>query len=894
VKSFIFCKNRGGIKMQKLGLNEIREMFLSFYESKDHLRLKSASLVPQGDKSILIINSGMAPLKAYFSGQETPPKERAVSCQKCIRTPDIERVGKTERHGTFFEMLGNFSFGDYFKKEAIAYAWEFCTKVLQLPEDRLWVSVYLDDDEAFDIWAKDIKIPEERIVRMGKEDNFWEIGLGPCGPCSEIYFDRGPERSCGKDDCKMGCDCDRYIEFWNLVFTQFDKDEAGNYNRLAKPNIDTGMGLERIALIMQNVDNIFEVDTIRFILDYVCTLTGVEYGKDPNKDLSIRVITDHIRSTAFMTSDGILPSNEGRGYVLRRLLRRAARHGKLLGIEGKFLTKIVQKVIEVSGEAYPELVDKKDYILNVIDMEESRFNETIDKGLNMLEGYVEDLKANNSKTLSGEKAFELYDTYGFPLDLTRDVLEEQGLSVDEEGFNKEMLSQRERARAGRADTSGEAWKEDIYSKLDKSIPTTNFVGYDKLASDSKVLAILTNNDIVKSASEDQEISVILDETPFYAESGGQVGDTGRIFSHSFELEVVDCKKVADGRFAHVCKVVKGEVNVGDGCKAEVNTSRRMSIARNHSTTHLLQKALRTVLGTHVEQAGSLVTPDRFRFDFSHFKAMTEDELEKVEKLVNEAILDSHDIFIKEASIAEAKQMGAMALFGEKYGDVVRVVKMGDYSTELCGGTHLTTTSQAGMFKILSESGIAAGVRRIEGITGEKVYEQMKEEEKLVKEISEKLKVFPKESSKKIDSLMAQLKETERELSALKSKLASGSLDEVIANAKEVKGVKCIVHSFDNMGSDDLRNLGDKLRDKYPNSVVILTTIEGDKVSVLGMASKQAVAQGAHAGNIIKEVTKHAGGSGGGRPDMAQGGVKDSSKLQEALGLIEGVLQGQLK
>jgi alanyl-tRNA synthetase len=894
VKSFIFCKNRGGIKMQKLGLNEIREMFLSFYESKDHLRLKSASLVPQGDKSILIINSGMAPLKAYFSGQETPPKERAVSCQKCIRTPDIERVGKTERHGTFFEMLGNFSFGDYFKKEAIAYAWEFCTKVLQLPEDRLWVSVYLDDDEAFDIWAKDIKIPEERIVRMGKEDNFWEIGLGPCGPCSEIYFDRGPERSCGKDDCKMGCDCDRYIEFWNLVFTQFDKDEAGNYNRLAKPNIDTGMGLERIALIMQNVDNIFEVDTIRFILDYVCTLTGVEYGKDPNKDLSIRVITDHIRSTAFMTSDGILPSNEGRGYVLRRLLRRAARHGKLLGIEGKFLTKIVQKVIEVSGEAYPELVDKKDYILNVIDMEESRFNETIDKGLNMLEGYVEDLKANNSKTLSGEKAFELYDTYGFPLDLTRDVLEEQGLSVDEEGFNKEMLSQRERARAGRADTSGEAWKEDIYSKLDKSIPTTNFVGYDKLASDSKVLAILTNNDIVKSASEDQEISVILDETPFYAESGGQVGDTGRIFSHSFELEVVDCKKVADGRFAHVCKVVKGEVNVGDGCKAEVNTSRRMSIARNHSTTHLLQKALRTVLGTHVEQAGSLVTPDRFRFDFSHFKAMTEDELEKVEKLVNEAILDSHDIFIKEASIAEAKQMGAMALFGEKYGDVVRVVKMGDYSTELCGGTHLTTTSQAGMFKILSESGIAAGVRRIEGITGEKVYEQMKEEEKLVKEISEKLKVFPKESSKKIDSLMAQLKETERELSALKSKLASGSLDEVIANAKEVKGVKCIVHSFDNMGSDDLRNLGDKLRDKYPNSVVILTTIEGDKVSVLGMASKQAVAQGAHAGNIIKEVTKHAGGSGGGRPDMAQGGIKDSSKLQEALGLIEGILQGQLK
>ncbi|HYE08981.1 MAG TPA: alanine--tRNA ligase, partial [Patescibacteria group bacterium] len=629
--------------MQKLGLNELREMFLSFYESKDHLRLKSASLVPQGDKSILIINSGMAPLKAYFSGQETPPKERAVSCQKCIRTPDIERVGRTERHGTFFEMLGNFSFGDYFKKEAIASAWEFCTKVLELPEDRLWVTIYLDDDEAFEIWNKDIKIPADKIVRMGKEDNFWEIGLGPCGPCSEIYFDRGPDRGCGKEDCKLGCDCDRYVEFWNLVFTQFDKDEAGNYNKLAKPNIDTGMGLERLALIMQEVDNIFEVDTIKYILDHVCNLTGVKYGQNPKQDLSIRVITDHIRSTTFMTSDGILPSNEGRGYVLRRLLRRAARHGKLLGIEGTFLTKIARKVIEVSGEAYHELVEKQDYILNVIDIEESRFNETIDKGLNILESYIEELNASKSKTLSGEKAFELYDTYGFPLDLTRDVLEEQGLNVDEESFNKEMQAQRERARSGRADTSGEAWKEDIYSKLDKSIATTSFVGYDHYTSDSKILAVLTNNEIVKSASEGQEVSVILDITPFYAESGGQVGDTGRIFSSSFELEVVDCKKVADGRYAHICKIVKGEVNIGDRCTVEINVSRRMAIARNHSTTHLLHKALRAVLGTHVEQAGSLVTPDRLRFDFSHFKAMTEEELERVERLVNEAILDSHDI-----------------------------------------------------------------------------------------------------------------------------------------------------------------------------------------------------------------------------------------------------------
>jgi alanyl-tRNA synthetase len=879
--------------MKKIGLNELREMFLSYYESKDHLRLKSASLVPQGDKSILIINSGMAPLKAYFSGQETPPKERAVSCQKCIRTPDIERVGKTERHGTFFEMLGNFSFGDYFKKEAIAYAWEFCTKVLELPEDRLWVTVYLDDDEAFEIWNKDINIPVDKIVRMGKEDNFWEIGLGPCGPCSEIYFDRGPERGCGKDDCKLGCDCDRYVEFWNLVFTQFDKDEAGNYNKLAKPNIDTGMGLERIALIMQEVDNIFEVDTIKYILDYVCALTGVKYGKDPKQDLSIRVITDHIRSTSFMTSDGILPSNEGRGYVLRRLLRRAARHGKLLGIEGAFLTKIAKKVIEVSGGAYPELVEKKDYILNVIDIEESRFNETLDKGLNILEGYIGELKKSGIKTLTGEKAFELYDTYGFPLDLTRDVLEEQGYSVDEEGFNKEMLAQRERARSGRADTSGEAWKEDIYSKLDKSI-STNFIGYQNYTSDSKILAVLTNNDIVKSASEGQEISVILDTTPFYAESGGQVADTGKIYSNQFELEVIDCKKVAGGRFAHICKVVKGEVNTGDSCKAEISVPRRMAIARNHSTTHLLHKALRTVLGTHVEQAGSLVTQERLRFDFSHFKAMSEEELEKVEKLVNEAILDSLDIFIKEASIAEAKQMGAMALFGEKYGDVVRVVKMGDYSVELCGGTHLATTSQAGMFKIISESGIAAGVRRIEAITGEKAYEYMKEEEKLVKEISEKLKTFPKETPKKIDALLQQLKDTEKELAALKSKLASGALDDVIANAKEIKGVKCIVHSFEGMGADDLRTIGDKLRDKFANSIIILTTTEGDKISVLGMASKQAVEQGAHAGNIIKEVTKLAGGSGGGRPDMAQGGIKEAGKIKEALAVVEEVLQGQLK
>lgn len=879
--------------MKKTGLNELREKFLSFYESKDHLRMKSASLIPQGDKSILIINSGMAPLKPYFSGQETPPKRRATSCQKCIRTPDIENVGKTARHGTFFEMLGNFSFGDYFKKDAIAWAWEFCTKVLELPEDRLYVSVYQEDDEAYNIWNKEIGLSPDKIVRMGKEDNFWEIGLGPCGPSSEIYYDRGPDRGCGKPDCKVGCECDRFIEFWNLVFTQFDKDEAGNYNKLARPNIDTGMGLERLAAIMQDVDNIFEVDTIRYILDYVCSLAKVEYGKNPKTDLSIRVITDHIRSVTFMTSDGILPSNEGRGYVLRRLLRRATRHGKLLGIEGSFLTKLAKKVIEVSGKAYPELIEKQDYVLNIIDIEESRFNETLDKGLSILQGYIDELKNEKSDTLSGSKAFELYDTYGFPLDLTKDVLEEEGFKVDEEAFNQEMLAQKERARSGRLDTSAEAWKEDIYAKLDKSI-TTRFVGYESYKADSKILAIVTENEIAETAKAGEEVSVILDTTPFYAESGGQAGDTGKIYSEKFELEVMDCKKVAGGRFAHICKVAKGEVKTGDSCKAEINVGRRMSIARNHSTTHLLQKALREVLGTHVEQAGSQVTPDRLRFDFSHFKAMTGEELEKVERKVNETILASLDVVIKETNIAEAKKMGAMALFGEKYGEIVRVVKMGDYSVELCGGTHLANTSQAGIFKIVSESGIAAGVRRIEAITGEKAYEHMKEEEALIKEISEKLKTFPKECPKKIDAIMLQLKETEKELAALKSKLTSGALDEVIANAKEVKGVKCIVHSFDGMSIDDLRGMGDKLRDKFESSVVILTTTEGEKTSIVGMASKQAVAKGAHAGNIIKEVTKKASGSGGGRPDMAQGGIKDISKLNEALSLVEGILQGQIK
>ncbi len=879
--------------MKKLSLNEIREKYLSYFESKDHLRVKSASLVPRGDKSILIINSGMAPLKDYFSGIEVPPKKRMASCQKCIRTPDIERVGKTARHGTFFEMLGNFSFGDYFKTEAIEWGWEFCTKELELPEDRLWVTIYLDDDEAFEIWNKHIGVSADRIVRMGKEDNFWEIGLGPCGPCSEIYFDRGPGKGCGKHDCKLGCDCDRFIEFWNLVFTQFDKDEAGNYNRLPNPNIDTGMGLERISAIMQEVDNIFEVDTIKYILDYVCQLAGVEYGKNSKTDVSLRVITDHIRGVTFMTSDGILPSNEGRGYVLRRLLRRAARHGKLLGINEPFLSKAATKVIEISSDAYPELKEKRDYILNVIEVEEKRFEETIDQGLAILQGHLEELKAEGKDTLSGENAFRLYDTYGFPLDLTRDVLEEQGLKVDEEGFQKEMQSQRERARAVRAGSDIEGWKEDIYSKLDAGM-VTSFVGYNSYSSDSTIKALVANNEIIEKAEEGDEVSVILDITPFYAESGGQVGDTGKITGDGFVLEVEDVKRVVGGRFAHICRVVSGEVKVGSSCKAEIDVKRRMSIGRNHSTTHLLHKALRNVLGSHVEQAGSLVTPDRLRFDFSHFKAMTEEEIDRVEREVNQFILESLDIFVKEASIDEARQMGAMALFGEKYGDVVRVVKMGDYSVELCGGTHIATTSQAGMLKILSENGVAAGVRRIEAVTGEKAYEYLKEEESLIKEISEKLKSFPKECSKRIDGLLQQLKDTEKELNALKSKLASGAVDEMISTAKEEKGVRYIAANIEGMDIDGLRDMGDKLRDKLGSSVVVLTSFDGEKVIIVGMASKQAVAAGAHAGNIIKEVTKLAGGSGGGRPDMAQGGIKDADKLELALNAVGDVLKNQIK
>lgn len=877
--------------MEKLGLNEIREKFLSFFETKAHLRLKSASLIPEKDKSLLLINSGMAPLKPFFTGQETPPNKRVTTCQKCIRTPDIERVGKTARHGTFFEMLGNFSFGDYFKEDAIAWAWEFCTKWLELPEDRLWVTIYQDDNEAFEIWNKKIGVAPEKIVRMGKEDNFWEIGLGPCGPCSEIYFDRGERYSCGKPTCKFGCDCDRYIEFWNLVFTQFDKDEEGNYNRLANPNIDTGMGLERMSAIMQEVDNIFEVDTIKYTLEYICSLAGVEYGMDEKTDVSIRVITDHIRSVTFMISDGVLPSNEGRGYVLRRLLRRGARHGKLLGLKGAFLSKVSKKVIELYHNAYPELKEKEEYIENIIDIEEERFEETLEQGLEKLQEYIDLM--GDSDTLSGEAAFKLYDTYGFPLDLTKDILEEQGLKVDERSFANEMELQRERARTARGDNEAEGWKEDIYSKLDNDVKT-DFVGYDKLTVHSIIKAIIADNIIVNKSKKGDNISVILPETPFYAESGGQLADSGFIEGESFKLQVVDCKKVVGGRYAHSCIVLEGDVSVGDKCIAVVDKKQRLATARNHSVTHLLHKALRNILGSHVEQAGSLVEKDRLRFDFSHFKAMTEDEIKKVEREVNVNIWKGMEITITETTIEEAKNMGAMALFGEKYGNIVRVVKMGDYSIELCGGTHMNNTSQIGMFKIVSEGGIAAGVRRIEAITGEVLYEYLLDKENLIINACSKLKTNEDDLLRKIEHMIKDAKSMEKEIQSLKSKIAEADLDEYLAQANEVKNVRYVVIDAHLSSLEDMRALGDKIKGKLDNGLVILYSKSTDKTTILAMASKAAVSKGIHAGNIIKEVTKIGNGSGGGRPDMAQGGIKDNGKIGEIKDALPVIIAKQIQ
>lgn len=881
--------------MQQMGLNEIRSKFLKFFESKDHYLKESASLVPHNDKSLLLINSGMAPLKNYFAGVEVPPSVRMTTCQKCIRTGDIENVGKTARHGTFFEMLGNFSFGDYFKEQSIAWGWEFVTEHLNIPQEKVWVTVYEEDDEAFGIWENQIKIPKERIVRLGKDDNFWEIGVGPCGPCSELYFDRGEEYGCDNPDCKPGCDCDRYLEFWNHVFTQFNRDEEGNYGQLEHKNIDTGMGLERMACIMQGVDTIFDVDTIKHILNTVEKMAGVEYGKGGKTDVSIRIITDHIRAVSFLVADGVLPSNEGRGYVLRRLLRRAARHGKLLGIKENFLYKLVDEVIKVSGDAYPELVEKESYIKKVIRIEEEKFNETIEQGMEILSSYIAELKKNGESTLSGENAFKLYDTYGFPIDLTQEILEEENLSIDEEAFNEEMNKQRERARSARGNMDGESWKEDPLSKLDSSVAST-FEGYFELENSGIIKAIVKDNEIVESAVAGDKVVVVLDKTTFYPEGGGQAGDSGLLVNKNEDIvvEVIDTKKGANNTIKHIGVVKSGMINNGEKLATIVNKEIRMASARNHSATHILHKVLKEVLGEHVNQAGSLVTSERLRFDVTHFEAITKEELKVIEEKVNDAILESLDITCENMSINDAKNKGAMALFGEKYGDEVRVVSMGDYSIELCGGTHLTNTSQIGMFKILSEGGVAAGVRRIEAITGRAVYNYLKEKEEVITNVCTSLKTKEDGLSQKVRSLIEENKTLSKELHDMKTKMSLQAIDSVLDSKLDVNGVNLVTTKFEGMDMNTLKEVADNLRDKLVSGVVVLANIADDKLNLVATATKDAVDKGVHCGNIVKSIAQVAGGKGGGRPNMAQAGAPDVSKVDEALNHTSEVLKSQVK
>ena len=878
--------------MENLGLNEIREKYLSYFESKGHLRLPSFPLVPQNDASLLLINAGMAPLKPYFTGKEIPPKSRVTTCQKCIRTPDIERVGKTARHGTFFEMLGNFSFGDYFKPEATAWAWEFITKVLELPVDRLWVTIYEDDDEAFKLWTENVGVSPDRIVRMGKEDNFWEIGTGPCGPCSEIHYDRGPEYGCGKPDCAIGCDCDRYVEFWNLVFTQFDKDENGNYNKLAKPNIDTGMGLERIAAIMQGVNNLFEVDTIRNIMLAVSARAGIHYGDNEKSDVSLRVITDHIRSTTFMISDNISPSNEGRGYVLRRLLRRAARHGKLLGINEPFLYRIADTVIEESKCAYPELETKKEYIKKIIKKEEERFDETIDTGLSILNDFIDAHKKEGKTVLDGESAFKLYDTYGFPIDLTLEILEENGMTADKDSFDKEMDMQRERARRARAVGEDAAWSEDVLSTLPKAA-TTEFVGYDTLCTTGKVIAIVADDEILDSVDDGKNAAVITDRTSFYAESGGEVGDKGKMFADGFMGEVYDCKKLHGNKTIHFVNITEGSISVGDTVNLEVCKEERADVQRNHSATHLLQAALRETLGDHVAQAGSLVTPEKLRFDFSHYEALTPEQLRAVEDKVNSAVFAALPVTKTYMSKKEAEKTGAMALFGEKYGDTVRVVKMGDYSVEFCGGCHVDNTSEISMFKILSESSAAAGVRRIEAVTGRGVLKMLSEISAVVQDTADILKVKPLELVQKARSFTEEMKASQRDLASLREKLAEGKMTGVMTNIKSVGDVSVFCAQLEDIDANELFSISDKIKSEHPCSVAVLASVKDGKISFVATATKDAVAKGIHAGKIIKEVAAVAGGGGGGKPDSARAGGKDIAKVDNALAIVDELVAKQL-
>ena len=880
--------------MKWTGLNELREKFLSFYESKNHTRLASAPLVPQDEASLLLINSGMAPLKKYFTGLATLPNgsKRATSCQKCIRTPDIENVGKTARHGTYFEMLGNFSFGDYFKDDATAWAWEFCTKVLELPIDRLYVSVFQEDNEAYDIWTKKIGVAPDHMVHLGRADNFWEIGSGPCGPCSEIYFDRGPDKGCGSPDCKVGCECDRYVEFWNLVFTQFNSDGAGNYTPLEHPNIDTGMGLERLACIMQGVDNLFEVDTVQNIMQHICRIGGVTYKQNPSVDVSIRVVTDHIRSTTFMIGDGVVPQNEGRGYVLRRLLRRAARHGRLLGITEPFLYQVCETVIKENETAYPELAENKDYIVKVIRMEEERFAKTIDGGLSLCNEILDKLAQSGAKVFPGADAFRLYDTYGFPIDLTRELAEEKGLTVDEDAFTVCMKEQRTRAReATKAALGDAAWTEDVLKGMNISC---EFVGYMRSSCQATIQAIIYADELADSLGDEDAATIILDRTPFYAESGGQVGDQGVIQLGDNLFVVEDCKKSPTGHIMHIGRMKNGVLQKGNTVTAAVDIQRRRSIMRNHSACHLLQAALQQVLGSHVHQSGSYVDEKVARFDFSHFSAMTPSEIAEVEQKVNEMILDAHDVTCQEMSLEEAKKLGAMALFGEKYGDRVRVVTMEDCSVEFCGGTHVDNTAKLGLFRILKESSVAAGIRRIEAATGWGVLRLMEEQEKVLATACATVKAGTSaELGDKVAALAAELKNTQKALATAEDKLAASRMDELFAKPREIDGVYFVCAAFNDLKTDALKTLCDRAKDTRPNVVLIISTVLDGKGTVAVACGANAVARGAHAGKLVKAITSVTGGNGGGRPDSAMGGVADIFKIDEATAQIPDVIKAMI-
>lgn len=879
--------------MKKYGVNELRQMFLDFFESKGHLVMKSFSLVPHNDKSLLLINAGMAPLKPYFTGAEVPPRTRVATCQKCIRTGDIENIGKTARHGTFFEMLGNFSFGDYFKHEAIAWSWEFLTQVVGIDPDRLYPSVYLEDDEAFEIWNKEIGIPAERIFRFGKEDNFWEHGAGPCGPCSEIYYDRGEKYGCGKEGCTVGCDCDRYIEIWNNVFTQFENDGEGHYETLKQKNIDTGMGLERLATVVQDVDSIFDVDTLEALRNHVCAFAETQYKTSHEKDVSIRVITDHIRSATFMISDGIMPSNEGRGYVLRRLIRRAARHGRLLGIEGKFLAELSKTVIEGSKDGYPELEEKKEFIFKVLTQEEDKFNRTIDQGLGILSEMEAEMAKSGTKELTGKNAFTLYDTYGFPLDLTKEILEEKGYTIDEDGFKAEMEEQREKARKARGVTNYMGADATVYDEIPAAV-TSRFVGYDHLTYPSKVTVLTTETELTEALSDGEKGTILTEETPFYATMGGQQGDTGVIETADGTFVVEDTIKLLGGKIGHVGHMEKGMIKVGDDVTLCVCQEKRSDTCKNHSATHLLQKALKEVLGSHVEQKGSLVTPDRLRFDFAHFQAMTPEEIAQTEAIVNAEIAKNEPVVTQVMKLEEAKKSGAMALFGEKYENDVRVVSMGDFSKELCGGTHVANTGIITTFKIVSEAGIAAGVRRIEALTGKGVFDYYRQAEKEVAEAAKIVKATPANLLEKLQHLMAELKAVQSENESLKSKLAKDALGDVMDQVAEVKGVKLLAAKVADVDMNGLRDLGDQLKEKLGSGIVVLASVKDGKVSLIAMATEDAMKKGAHAGNLIKGIAALVGGGGGGRPNMAQAGGKNPDGVDAALAKVREVAESQIQ